>query len=509
LGQENLESGALQSVSTVNWRLGKRRVTADRDAHDVVGANGGRAVTGATPPRLARAAAAQLRVPLALLLGGSAAVAIVVTFHLGSVWAPGPRAALETMMTLFALAAAWLLRAQFSFSGRLRDLLLLAAVLVLGLTNFWASALPAALDAGTGTYFSSAELWGQLVVGGILAAAALTPRNRLVVRQARSVAITAGFGFCAASIAGLGGLLTARHGKAATSSLAHAMARPLLAVVVLGVTLPLGYAAVAFARRGREEADPAARLLVFAALLLGGATLSELMTRSLAPGRIGVDVGLRILACSMTLAAAVVLERRVHRSLAKSAALAERRRVARDLHDGLAQDLALIVAHGPSIAAEIGDDHPVVVAARRALAISRTTISDLTDPAGASAHESLEAMAQELRDRFEMKIAVDTQLQRDLQPHERENVTRIAREAIANAARHGRARNVVVSLRHGERGIALRVVDDGCGIEHADNDSVHDGFGLRSMRERAASLGGYLSVMPSQRGGTELEVVLP
>jgi signal transduction histidine kinase len=145
---------------------------------------------------------------------------------------------------------------------------------------------------------------------------------------------------------------------------------------------------------------------------------------------------------------------------------------------------------------------------RRALAVSRNTISELSDPAGATAHESLEAVAQELRDRFDVAIAVDTHLDADLPPHSREHVTRIAREAIANAARHGEARNVIVSLRTEASGVALRVVDDGRGIG-ADGEAVLEGFGLRSMRERAAALGGHLSVRPARRGGTELEVVLP
>jgi signal transduction histidine kinase len=215
-----------------------------------------------------------------------------------------------------------------------------------------------------------------------------------------------------------------------------------------------------------------------------------------------------VVAFALLLAAAATMERRVRARLSQSAALAERRRVARDLHDGLAQDLAFIAAHGPLIAQDMGDDHPVVIAVRRALAVSRNTISELSDPAGATAHESLEAVAQELRDRFDVAIAVDTHLDADLPPHSREHVTRIAREAIANAARHGEARNVIVSLRTEASGVALRVVDDGRGIG-ADGEAVLEGFGLRSMRERAAALGGQLSVRPARRGGTELEVVLP
>src|SRR5262249_2840960 len=153
---------------------------------------------------------------------------------------------------------------------------------------------------------------------------------------------------------------------------------------------------------------------------------------------------MRVPAIALLLCAAVVLERRVRARWAKAAALAERRRVARDLHDGIAQDLAFIAAHGAQMASEMGGDHPVVVAARRALAVSRSTISDLSDPAGATAGEALDAVAHELRERFDVAIAVDAQIDDHLPSGVREHLSRIAREAIANAARHGQARNVLV-----------------------------------------------------------------
>jgi signal transduction histidine kinase len=287
-----------------------------------------------------------------------------------------------------------------------------------------------------------------------------------------------------------------------------ALTNPQLLVLALGSAGPLAYAATGFARRRRMEPDRVASFLAAATMLLAFASLSHLVTLSRSPGGVGPGEGMRVMAFALLLAAAATSERHVRERLARSAALAERRRVARDLHDGLAQDLAFIAAHGPRIAQEMGDQHPVVIAARRALAISRSTISELSDPAGATAHESLEAVAHELRDRFNIQIAVDTQLDGDLPPHAREHVTRIAREAIANAARHGEARNVIVSLRNGATGVALRVVDDGCGIG-AEGKAAREGFGLSSMRERAAALGGHVSVRAARRGGTELEVVLP
>lgn len=509
LGSKEVECEASDRRWAGNWRPGARRARLGCLEHRSGHSHSGRHGAASSRRALARRALTRARLPFSLLAVGAGALAFVVTLHMGSVRAPGSRAALETMMAMFAFAAACLLWAQFSSSRCLADMLLVAAALLLAMTSLVVSVLPATLDMGGARYFSSAELWGQLAVGGLLAAAALTPRDRVIVRSDHAAAITGALCLCGLAITGMGGLLSGWQAARGTSNLAHALPHSLLFVVVLGIALPPAYAAGAFARWRRDGGGHAVPMLAAAALLLASASLSELVTRSLTPERIGADAGLRILACSLILAAAISLERRVRGCLARSAALAERRRVARDLHDGLAQDLAVIVAHGPSIAREIGDEHPVVVAARRALAISRSTISELTDPESASAHESLEAVAQELGDRFAVTIAVDTQLPVDLEPRAREHVIRIAREAIANAARHGGAQNVVVSLTKNRRGVALRVVDDGCGIAQAHSDSDHDGFGLRSMRERAVALGGYMRVAPAERGGTELEVVLP
>ena len=256
-------------------------------------------------------------------------------------------------MTLFAFAAAWLLRAQFTSSRRLRDLLLVGAALALGLTNLWASALPAAMDEGARSSFSSAELWGQIGGGAILAAAAFTRPDRLVIRSRRPVVIIGLLVLGALAVSGLGALLWAAQSGAGSPG--HMLSRPWVPLLVFAAAGPMAYAAAAFTRRRQQEGDRTATLLALAALLLASATASDLLTRSLPAGTIGADDGLRLIAFSLILAAAVVLERRVRRRLAKSAALAERRRVARDLHDGLAQDLAFIAAHGPSIAQEMGD----------------------------------------------------------------------------------------------------------------------------------------------------------
>jgi signal transduction histidine kinase len=195
------------------------------------------------------------------------------------------------------------------------------------------------------------------------------------------------------------------------------------------------------------------------------------------------------------------------RSVAVAAAAGERRRIARDLHDGLAQDLAFIAAHGDRLARELGTEHPLAIAARRALAVSRGAIAELSAPDAPTAGDALREVADELGGRFDMQVDVHAK-PLALTPSAREDVVRIAREAIVNAARHGRAEKVVVSLTPENDGLVLKVRDDGVGIGAAAA-SEHGGFGFMSMRERATALGGSLSARTATSGGTELELVVP
>ena len=92
---------------------------------------------------------------------------------------------------------------------------------------------------------------------------------------------------------------------------------------------------------------------------------------------------------------------------------------------------------------------------------------------------------------------------------QREALVRIACEAVVNAARHSRAETVRLELTNGDR-VCLRVVDDGIGFDtEAVEPTTWGGFGLVSMRERAAALGAELRVQSQPGRGTAVEVVLP
>lgn len=88
----------------------------------------------------------------------------------------------------------------------------------------------------------------------------------------------------------------------------------------------------------------------------------------------------------------------------------------------------------------------------------------------------------------------------------REDLARIVREAVSNAARHGEAQNITVALSNTDA-IRVRVSDDGKGFD--PDLPRRRGFGLTSMRERAEQRGGTVVVRSKPGEGTEVEVVVP
>lgn len=426
--------------------------------------------------------------------------------------APTIRATIETVLAVFALAAVWLIRGQFQRTRRRREMLLLAAVLAQGVIHIWTYGIPAVLDLSVHGFLGPMSLWGELFVAATFAAAALTPADCLVLDR-RPDLLVAGISLGGLAASALGARLLGGDpaGKGiGIAGLDGMLAHPVALALAIAAAALMACAAVGFERadRGCRVRPRGGSLLAGAALLLSAAWLSHL-TGMFAPGRVAPTDSLRLAAFGLILAMAMRWELQARTLTTRVAALAERRRVARDLHDSLAQDLALIAAHGDRMADDIGPEHPVIAAARRALAISRTAIADLSDPAGATPQEALEVVAGELRSRFQIAIALDVQLKHDLRADVQEDISRIAREAITNAARHGGAENVLVSLRDPEGVVRLRVRDDGRGFERAASECTSEGFGLRSMRERATAMGGYMTVRQPPPHGTLLEVVLP
>lgn len=514
MGIEAADEGTAGRASARRWGWRLNPIESDAGAA-LLRAGGGPAagLAGCSSPAAVWALIRSRVTWLRMLTAGAAALVALEFIRPMASHAPGLRATAEGVITLLALLAAGVLLAQFAHNRRLRDLILVGTLVLFTLVELAGDALPAALEIHWGGEFGATLQLGQLFVAAGIAAAAFTSSHKLVAGFGRPVAIVAALSFLALAVAELGGLLArselvvrARHVLFGLGSAIH---EPLAFGLVVLTSGLLACGAARFAHRGHVEHDGAMSLLAGAVVLMTAARLYFLALPSLPYVSIAPLQGLWLVAIALIVAAVVRQELAARARMVRAAEIAERRRVARDLHDGIAQDLAFIASHGARMAEESGAEHPLTIAASRALAVSRGTISDLSNEHSAAPQDALEAIAHELRDRFPMSIAVNADADADLTLDAREHVLRIAREAIANAGRHGRARNVVVSLSQTPDGLALRVRDDGCGIRGSGQSVAREGFGIGSMRERTAALGGRLTVCEPGSGGTEVEVVLP
>ena len=184
----------------------------------------------------------------------------------------------------------------------------------------------------------------------------------------------------------------------------------------------------------------------------------------------------------------------------------ERRRMAADVHDLVMQDLALALARARMLADDTPAAESVVAAAERALAGARGLVSGLTvqrsEPIAAAVTAGVRKAARDI------PVTVVVQ---DVPPLPQPDgqtfsaIVHIAREAVANAVKHGGPTRVDVTLECPEEW-RLRIRDDGCGF---DAERASGGFGLQSMRRQAHALGGRLDVTSEPGAGTILVALLP
>jgi signal transduction histidine kinase len=137
----------------------------------------------------------------------------------------------------------------------------------------------------------------------------------------------------------------------------------------------------------------------------------------------------------------------------------------------------------------------------------RLLIFELRSPTVKS--EGLAAALQMRLEAVEEKVGLETSFTTEgdgrLSPEIEEGLYRIAQEALNNALKHAHANRVSVHLHHNHQRVTLRVTDDGVGFDPA-SEQQKGGFGLRSMAERAARLGGELTVQSKPNHGTCVRV---
>ena len=199
--------------------------------------------------------------------------------------------------------------------------------------------------------------------------------------------------------------------------------------------------------------------------------------------------------------------------------MAERNRMARELHDSLAQGLAGIALH----AGALRQAEPALkeAASRHLDTIGRLVQSSLAEARGSvwdlqpeslrdgDLPAALASVVRELTLDTPVRTALDVRgTPRRLGRQTERNVFRIGQEALTNALKHSQSEQVDVVLSFEPDRIELRVRDYGRGF---DPSAAHaaEGFGLTSMRERAEQIGGHVAVKSSPGGGTEVVLQAP
>jgi two-component system NarL family sensor kinase len=223
-------------------------------------------------------------------------------------------------------------------------------------------------------------------------------------------------------------------------------------------------------------------------------------------GAIGMQVGIAVERARLAESAA---------SLARSD---ERARLAREVHDTLAQDLtALTLQLERALRRASGESNELRGPLENALAVARVSLDHARESVLSLRSDPLDgkplpAALAALTRRFtsESGILVDVRVESVAGlPHAYEiELYRIAAEALRNVARHARARRVEVVLISGERDVRLTIGDDGTGYDAARADEGR--YGVVGMAERARSLGGTFSIEANPAGkGTLVSARLP
>ena len=205
------------------------------------------------------------------------------------------------------------------------------------------------------------------------------------------------------------------------------------------------------------------------------------------------------------------------RTSREKVALEERQRLARDLHDSVSQAvfgiaLATRSAHelllkDPTLLQEPLDY--VLRLSEAALAEMRALIFELRPEA--LAREGLAGALKHhtaaLRARYGITVEESLVAEPVMSFESKQGLYRIAQEALHNAARHARAKRVVIELRQINSDLRLEVSDDGVGFDSRNSRPGH--FGLNTMRERATELGGTLEIDSRAGAGTTVRAVIP
>jgi signal transduction histidine kinase len=200
--------------------------------------------------------------------------------------------------------------------------------------------------------------------------------------------------------------------------------------------------------------------------------------------------------------------------------LAERTRIAQDLHDTLLQGLVSASMQLHVANDHLAEDSPAKPLVSRVMQLmsqvideGRDAVRGLRSTSGNT--DGLETAFSRAAQEFGNEQVKDYRVivegaPRELHPIIRDEAYRIGREALANAFRHSHANKIEVELEYATKHLRILVRDDGAGIDQQVLQTGKDGhWGLAGMRERAESIGARLKVLSRTNAGTEVELLIP
>ena len=465
-----------------------------------------------------------LRSP-AVLTGGVAMVAAVFTLAVVALpsvrfgyRSPALHVALETANALVALLVGYLVYGRFRESRRIQELLLVLALCTVAVANLILTAVPFAVAIGRGEDFNRWAAVGIRLLGTLLltAAALVPPAATVDTQRARRVVLTLAVAVGTVAVAGLvwGNELPPTVDPSVPlgdGSPPMVVAHPAV-LVIQGVGAVLyGVSAVAFTRQAGRSADELFRWVAAGCVLAAFARVHYLLFPSLYSEYVYSGDVLR-LGFYLFLLAGAAREIGSYWALrTRAAVLEDRRRMARDLHDGLSQELAYIWSQSRTLTGGASDAavvERIAGAAGRALDEARRAIAALSRPLDEPFVRILQQVADDVAGRYDVKVRTALDPAFEVSPQDGEALVRIVMEAARNAVRHGRAAEIDLTLTAVPRSLAI--TDDGCGFSVGPlAEGRAGGFGLTSMRERARALGAEFTVTSIPGAGATVRVTWP
>jgi signal transduction histidine kinase len=441
---------------------------------------------------------------LVALLGSATALFLTNPSLRNTYELPEGRLVLDTAVVLAAMIVAILAGVRFSVEGRVLDLLLAAGFCIAGVGTLAFSVAPVLGGSNQGAPEAWAAIGSRVLAATLIALAPLVPAPRVV---ARTRALVAGIAMLLVAVLaiwlplrGFGAQLSlldaTRNGQRALELTVATSFLALLALV----------AVIGFGIRYRRHGEDLDRWLGLAATLTLFAELHYVLTPHVSSDFVSQGDFLRLLSYGLLL---VGVWRAISFAEFGRAVAEERARVAREIHDGLAQYLFAVSTHASML--ESGAPQEQILpklkeAAAAAQQEARFAVLALSSASGTAPFDAaLRRYVEFLTADGALEVDVEIDPAILLAPDEQIEVFRIVQEGLANVRKHAGARraDVWIGLRRGRR--IVSVCDDGVGF---DGEEAAAGQGLKNMRQRAKTIDGGFALRSWPGRGTAVEVVL-